>query len=141
MIPTKAGLSLVDREVVTEEPAPAQLEDSPLSFGQGYESITGVTDGLGWRGTELRKPIGQTLVFLNQDVVTGKGFAAHAIEHALKLRAVPSMWPRTEFLRQMRNILTEIVHGALLIGSAALDYDQRQLICAMESSQSGDSYL
>jgi hypothetical protein len=51
------------------------------------------------------------------------------------------MWSRAEFLRQMRNILTEIVHEPPLDWATALDYEHRQLICAMEPSQSGDSYL
>ncbi len=51
------------------------------------------------------------------------------------------MRPRTKFLRQMRNILTEFVHDPLLIAPAPLDYERRQLICGMEPSQLGDSYL
>src|SRR5688572_5051787 len=115
MMPTKAWLSLVDRDVAAKEAAPTQLEYSPLRFSQGHESITGVTDGIGRRGTELGQPIGLALVSLDQDVAAGKGLTAHAIEHALKVRAMPSMWPRAEFLRQLRNILTEIVHEPLLI--------------------------
>jgi hypothetical protein len=63
--------------------------------------------------------------------VAGKGLTAHAIEQALKVRAVPSVRPRAEFLRQMRNILTEIVHEPPLDWATALDYEHRQLICAM----------
>ena len=114
MIPTKTWASSVDRKVVAKETAPTQLEHSPLGLGQGHESITGVTEGIGLCGAKLCQPIGQALMLLNQDIATGEGLTAHAIEHALKLCTVPPMWPRTKFVRQLRNILTEIVHESPL---------------------------
>ena len=129
-MPTNAWAPLADREVAAEDSAPAQFEDRPLGLGQGHESITGVTDGIGRAGAELRQSIGQTLVFLNEDKATGKGLAAHAIEHALKVRTVPAMWQCAEFLRQMRNILTEIVHEPLLIDPRLLTMSDGSLSAA-----------
>jgi len=129
-MPTKARASLADRQVVAEEAAPTQLEDGALGLGQGHESITGVTDGIGRCSAQLDQSIGLALVLLNQNVATGKGLAAHAIEHALKLRAMPSMWLRAEFLRQKRNILTEIVHEPLLIDLRPLTMSDGSLSAA-----------
>ena len=139
-MPTKSASS-ADRNVAAEKTAPAQLEDRPFRFGQSHESITGVTNGIGRRGAELSQSIGQALVLLDQDIVARKWLAPHAIEHTLQLGAVSSMRVRTEFLRQMRNILTEFVHEPPLDWLSALDNERRQLICAMEPSQLGDSYL
>jgi hypothetical protein len=73
--------------------------------------------------------------------VASEGLAAHPVQYALKFGAVPAMRLRSKFLRQKRNILTEFVHAAPLINPVPLDLERRQLICGMEQSQSGDSYL
>jgi hypothetical protein len=73
--------------------------------------------------------------------MAGKRRAAHPIEDALQLGAVPPIGAGPEFVRQARNILTKFVHETPLDSRAGLDYQRRQLICGMDWSQLGDGCL
>jgi hypothetical protein len=74
-------------------------------------------------------------------MAAGIRFGPHAIQHALQLRTMPAVRLRAKFLRHLRNILTKFVHECPFDSQLSLDYARRQLICAKEWSQLGDSYL
>src|SRR5689334_21187832 len=121
--------SLFGRKIAAEQGEPAKFEHRPFRLLKGGESITRVTDGIGGGRAEPSQAIGRTLMLLNQHIVAGERFAAHAIEHALQFCAVSAMRLRAKLPGYQRNILTKFVHEAPLDCPAPLDYGRRQLIC------------